>query len=143
MRTIETSIDIAAGPDTVWSILMDFPSYPEWNPFVVGITGPATIGEQLEVRLQPPGGKATTFRPRVTEVEEQRFFQWLGKVGFKGVFDGRHSFRINPTEHGVRFEHSERFTGILSGLMMRMIGKRTEAGFVAMNEALKARAEGS
>ena len=141
MRTINTSIDIGADPETVWSVLMDFPSYPDWNPFVIDVIGTAAVGERLAVRLQPPGGKAMTFKPRVTEVVDQRFFQWLGKLGFKGIFDGRHSFRINPTEHGVRFEHSEQFTGILAGLMIRMIGERTEAGFRAMNEAIKARAE--
>ena len=69
------------------------------------------VGDRLEATLTLPGGKTMGFKPKVTAVEHERFFQWLGKVGFKGIFDGRHSFRISPTEHGVRFEHSEQFTG--------------------------------
>jgi hypothetical protein len=141
MRTTTTSIEISAGADTVWSILMDFSAYPEWNPFIVQIEGVPEIGERLGARLRPPGGRAMTFKPRVTEREDGRFFQWLGSVGFRGIFDGRHSFRVTPTEHGVRFEQSEQFTGILSPLLFRIYGERTEEGFRAMNEALRERAE--
>jgi len=141
MRKITTEIEIAAQARDVWAVLMDFSSYGEWNPFIIGLEGKPDIGARLEARLQPPGGKAMTFKPTITAIEEERFFQWVGKVGFKGVFDGRHSFRLSPTGHGIRFEHSEQFTGILAGLIIKKIGNSTEAGFTAMNEALKARAE--
>ena len=72
----------------------------------------------------------------------ERFFQWLGSLGVRGVFDGRHSFRLSPTEHGTRFEHREDFTGLLSFLMSGSRRDQTEAGFRAMNESLRARAEG-
>ena len=141
MHKITTEIDIAAPAREVWAVLMDFGSYGEWNPFIIGLEGRPEVGARLEARLQPPGGKAMTFKPTVTAIEEERFFQWLGKVGFNGVFDGRHSFRLNPTEHGTRFEHSEQFTGILAGPVIKKIGDSTDAGFTAMNEALKARVE--
>ncbi|MHB8211958.1 MAG: SRPBCC family protein [Acidithiobacillus sp.] len=32
MRQVETEIEIAASPERIWSILMDFSAYPEWNP---------------------------------------------------------------------------------------------------------------
>ncbi|MCR1341946.1 SRPBCC domain-containing protein, partial [Acidithiobacillus ferrooxidans] len=32
MYQIETGIEITASPEHVWSILMDFPAYPQWNP---------------------------------------------------------------------------------------------------------------
>ena len=31
MHQIVTQIDIAASPERVWSILMDFSAYPQWN----------------------------------------------------------------------------------------------------------------
>ncbi|MBU1228207.1 MAG: SRPBCC domain-containing protein [Actinobacteria bacterium] len=141
MREIVTDIDIAATPEDVWGVLMDFAAYPAWNPFVTRIEGAAAVGRRLDVGLTPPGGKTMGFRPIVTAAEPERFFQWLGKVGFKGVFDGRHSFRLSPTQRGTRFEQSERFTGVLAGLILKAIGARTEAGFRAMNEALKGRCE--
>ena len=141
MRTITTEIAIAAPVGEAWAVLMDFDSYSEWNPFIVGLEGKPEVGTRLLARLQPTGGKAMTFKPTVTAIEKERFFQWLGRVGFKGIFDGRHSFRLSPTEHGTRLEHSEQFTGILSSMMSGKRHEVTEQGFQAMNEALKARAE--
>jgi len=142
MRQITTTTDIEATPDRIWKVLMDFDAYPEWNPFVVGIEGTPAEGERLTVHLAPPGKKPARFRPTVMEVSEGRAFEWLGSVWFKGVFDGRHRFEITPTETGARFDHSERFSGILRPIVLRLIGEQTTAGFEAMNAALKERAEG-
>jgi hypothetical protein len=141
MREILTESAIAAPPERVWAILMEFAAYGEWNPFITTIAGPAEIGEQLTVTLTLPGGKVMGFTPTVTAYEDERFFQWLGKVGIRGVFDGRHSFRLKPTELGTRFVQSEQFTGILGWLMSGKMRRRTETGFRAMNDALKNRAE--
>jgi hypothetical protein len=36
---IKTEIPIGAPASAVWSILMDFERYPEWNPFIKKISG--------------------------------------------------------------------------------------------------------
>src|SRR3972149_2322813 len=33
-RVIHTEIQINAAPESVWAVLIDFPSYPQWNPFI-------------------------------------------------------------------------------------------------------------
>ena len=139
MKSIQTEITIDATPETVWGLLTDFAAYPEWNPFITRIEGEPGLGSRLEADLQPEGRKKSTFKPTVTVVEPGRHFEWLG--GMKGLFSGAHRFQLEPVGKGTRFQHGERFTGLLSGLVMRMIGTQTEAGFVAMNEALKTRAE--
>ena len=141
MRTITTEIAISATPERVWEVLMDFDTYPEWNPFVTVIAGDPWPGGRLDVSISPPGGKPMRFRPTVTASEPERFFQWLGRLGVPGVFDGRHSFRLDPTEHGTRFEHREDFTGLLSFLRSGSRRDQTEAGFRAMNEAFRDRCE--
>ncbi len=142
MRQLTTTIEIDSSPDAVWAILMDFEAYPDWNPFVREIKGSPTEGEQLSVRLQNPGGKAMAFAPFVTESVPGRRFSWLGKVGFKGVFDGHHRFDIAPTERGtVHFSQSEDFSGALVPVLWGMVTNKTRAGFESMNAALKERAE--
>lgn len=120
---------------------MDFAAYPGWNPFVTSLSGEALVGSRLEARMQPPDGRAMTFRPVVTEVEPGRSFEWLGKLGLPGMFDGRHRFEIEATSSGTRLIQSEDFTGILVPLLSRSLDRGPRRGFEAMNQALKERAE--
>ena len=140
-NTLHTSIDIEAAPEQVWAVLTDFEGYPEWNPFVTAIEGARTPGARLRVRLAPPGARGVTMKPRVTAVEPGRAFEWLGSIVVRGIFDGRHRFELEATERGTRFTQRESFSGVLVPLLPRRFHARTEAGFVAMNEALKVRVE--
>ena len=49
MRVLETEIHITASPERVWSVLMDFDRYPDWNPFIRRARGRVEVGEKLEV----------------------------------------------------------------------------------------------
>jgi hypothetical protein len=141
MRTLDTEVHVEAAPETVWRILTDFDAFPEWNPFIVEIEGKAVEGERLTVRLQPPGSRGMTFRPRVLRVEENRELRWLGHLVLPGVFDGEHIFQIEPGNAGVRFVQREQLAGILVPFLWRGLDTKTRAGFDAMNQALKTRAE--
>ena len=141
MKKLTTEIMIEAPTSVVWETLTDLDKYEEWNPFIVSIEGDVAEGSQLRARMQPPGGMATTFKPTVTAVEHNRYFEWLGHLGIRGLFDGRHQFKLEEVGEGATFTQSEEFTGILASLLMRLIGSKTEAGFEAMNEALKTRVE--
>ena len=139
---LRTEVLIEADTHTVWEILADVGSYAEWNPFVVASEGRPVVGERLVNRMQPPGGRAMTFKPTVTEAEPGRSFEWLGRLGVPGVFDGRHRFELEPAgDGGTRLVHGERFSGILVRFMRRSLDSETKAGIEAMNEALKDRAE--
>jgi hypothetical protein len=139
---LDTTIDIEASPDTVWSVLTDLERYPDWNPFIVSAVGDLTVGERLTNRMQAPGGKATTFKPRVTELESGVTLEWLGRLGVPGIFDGRHRFDLEPTTAGgTRLRHSEQFSGVMVRPLRSSLDNQTLRGFELMNDALKARAE--
>jgi hypothetical protein len=141
MRELRREIEIDAPPERVWSVVTDFAAYPEWNPFIRRISGELREGASLDVRIEPPGARVTRFEPTVRAVEANRELRWLGRLLLPGVFDGEHSLRIEPLDDGrTRFVQSERFTGILVGLVKGTLAK-TEAGFEQMNTALKARVE--
>jgi hypothetical protein len=141
MRELHREIEIDGPPERVWAVLTDFAAYPEWNPFIRRISGELRESAKLEVRIEPPGGRAMTFKPTVRAVEANRELRWLGRLLLPGVFDGEHSLRIEPLEGGrSRFVQSERFSGLLVGLVKGALAK-TEAGFERMNTALKARVE--
>lgn len=140
MKNLQTEIIINATPEKVWNILMDFDKYPQWNPFVKEITGSQQVGGQLKVTLK--NGKGTSvFTPTVVSNETANIFEWLGSIPL-GLFKGQHRFAIEKiSETQVKFIHSEQFSGLLAGLIMSQIGETTRNGFIAMNKALKERAE--
>ena len=138
---LHTEVEIDATPETVWAVLTDLAAYHEWNPFITSAEGSAAVGEKLVNRLDPPGGRAMTFKPTVTAVEDQRVFEWLGRLGLPGIFDGRHRFELVPTDGGTRLIHTEHFKGALVPFMKKSLDSQTVAGFEAMNVALKSRAE--
>ena len=139
---LHTEIAIDAPAEVVWDVLLDLEHYDEWNPFIIESSGRPEVGERLVNRMQPPGAKAMTFKPTVTEVEPYRIFEWLGRLGLPRVFDGRHRFELRTTPSGgTTVTHSEQFDGLLVRSMRSSLDTRTKAGFEAMNNALKARAE--
>lgn len=140
-HALRTTIDIDAPPSVVWDVLVDLEAYAEWNPFVVSASGSVATGERLVNRIEPPGGRGMTFKPTVTEVEDQRTFEWLGRLGLPGIFDGRHRFELSERDGGTTFEHSEEFSGILVRFMRKSLDSHSLDGFDAMNAALKERAE--
>jgi hypothetical protein len=142
MHEVRTEIEIDATPERVWAILLDFPSHPEWNPFVRSIKGDAKVGDRLTVFIQPQGGKGMTFRPAVLSVIPNSELRWLGHLLLPGIFDGEHYFQITQlAPRRVRFVQGERFSGVLVPFAKSSLDGGTKAGFVAMNQALKSRAE--
>jgi hypothetical protein len=141
-RRIDTEILIQAPPQRVWSVLTDFAAYSQWNPFIVSITGRAEWGARLMVRIQA-GGEQHVFKPVVLQATAATQLRWLGRVGFPGVFDGEHGFELRAEGDGTRLLQTESFQGFLVPLLWRKVEPMTRAGFEAMNQALKARAEAS
>lgn len=141
-KQLRTHIDINASPERVWRILTDFAAYPHWNPFIPRASGSARRGERLTIRLQPVGGRGMTFRPTVLEADPGKRLRWIGRVLVPGVFDGEHSFTIEPLGEGrVRVVQQEHFSGLLVPLLARSLDRRTLPAFEQMNQALKRRAE--
>ena len=134
-----TAIDIEADPELVWPHLTDLAAYAEWNPFITAATGEVAPGRRLSLRMEPPGGRAVTFRPHVTAVSAASTLEWLGHLGVPGLFDGRHRFDLIPTETGTRLIQRETFTGLLVRPFRRSLDRSTLAGFEAMNAALRRR----
>lgn len=141
MRVLVSQVEIGSLPERVWDVLTDFVTYPDWNPFIRRASGELREGARLEVVIQPPGRRATTFRPVVVKLEAGRELRWLGRLVLPKLFDGEHIHQLEPLgEDRTRYVQSERFSGALVGLFRRQLDD-TLRSFEAMNEALKVRAE--
>ncbi|MDB5753352.1 MAG: Polyketide cyclase/dehydrase [Ramlibacter sp.] len=142
MHEIATEIRIDASAQRVWDELVDFASHPDWNPFIREISGVPQVGQQLKILVQPAGGKGMRFQPMVLAATPGQELRWRGRWLVPGLFDGEHYFRITATGAGTtQFVHGEKFSGVLVPLARKSLDGATRAGFEAMNQALKTRAE--
>jgi len=140
--SISTEIEIAAPVETVWEELSNGSNYPEWNPFVKHLSGDLVVGNRLNVTIQSEGNSPMDFTPEVLVADKNAELRWVGRLGFKGIFDGEHYFILEETAEGTTIlHHGENFTGILAYPLLALIKDDTLKGFEAMNKALKARVE--
>jgi hypothetical protein len=141
-KQLHAEVEIQATPDRVWEVLTDLAAYHEWNPFIVQAAGRAVPGGRLELHMRLLGRRPTTLRPEVLEADPARRLRWLGRLLVPGLFDGEHSFTLQPTAPGsTRLTQHEEFRGLLAPLLLAMIAKPTLAAFHQMNDALRTRAE--
>jgi hypothetical protein len=139
MRTITRTVELDATPAQVWEVLTDARAHADWNPFITTMYGALEVGRRIEVRIAPPGGKTMTFRPTVTHVDPAHHLAWLGHLLLRGLVDGGHSCPHVPLpDNRTQLTQSETFRGLLVFLAGGLL-QRTEAGFAAMNEALRQR----
>ena len=132
-KSIKTEITINATPEKIWKIFSDFKNYSSWNPFIKSLTGNVTVGNKIKVVLN-----GMKFKPRVLEFSKNKKFVWKGNLFVPGIFDGQHSFEFIPNNDGTTtLIHSEKFSGILSGPILRKVKEDTVKGFNDMNTALK------
>lgn len=143
-REIETEIEIAAAPEAVWEVLAAIDSWSEWNPVIGGVKldGPLREGTpgRLMLLLPPPVGPRT-LAVRLVTVRPQRELAWKG--GVPGVMQGRHGFRLEPTNAGAgtRLVHTEVFSGVLAPGLVRLLRGQLGKGYRRLNQGLRSRCE--
>lgn len=139
---VSSGIAIDAPAATVWSILVDLPRYPEWNPFIRRAWGSLDVGGTVHVRVSPPSKLPLRFAAEILHRDEDRELHWRGTMGGAWLGSGDHRFVIEPIgDRRVRFTQTERFEGLLPRLVRPLLAREARAGFDAMNRALAARAE--
>jgi hypothetical protein len=139
MPEIHTAIDVDATPEEVWSVMTDLDAYPEWNPHLVRAEGRLGADERLTLWVRQ-SGRENRIAVRVTEFDEPRHVEWVGRLGGKFLFEGTHTIRLEPLDGGerTRLHNDESSSGLLVPLVVR---KDAREAYEAMNEALRARVE--
>ena len=143
MRTISAQLEIEAPAEQVWDVLVDFDSYPEWNPFMTEVRGRPLRGATLHISMRRPGGWRLRFRARVVAAQRPSLLAWQGRgwAWWPGLLRGERWIAIQSLPGGrSRIEMRTTFTGLLSSLMVWL--DRYLASFDEMEQALKRRVEG-
>ncbi|KAH8103362.1 hypothetical protein BXZ70DRAFT_1005787 [Cristinia sonorae] len=156
---MKASQTIDAPVEIVWKVLLDFPSYAEWNPFVrkqvvtdkannVLDNQTAVEGAMLNMTTNIPPSMSPSASARETRVTISHVDHDKHTVSW--VFDSMPSFllrsvrwqSVTATEDGKsRYESIEVFSGSLVSIMKIFIGSDLKKAFDGMAEGLKKRSE--
>ena len=122
-------------------------------PFMSGELRPGGV-VRAEVRFRSGFlGLPFRFQAQVLRCDECREIRWTGKLFFRRLLSGVHSFVLesaataggdgaeDSSSRGVTLLHQEVLSGLLVPLVGWYLAPRMEDGFREMNEAIKARAE--
>ena len=144
MYEIVTNIEILGSPSQVWHALIDFPSYPQWNPAIRSIEGKAASGQNLRVVFKPEGSFVNMkFWVVISSFIAEQELRWIGRLLFPALFAGDHYFLIQPlSQNRTKLIHGERFSGLFKPIFWYLLAKRNKAAFIDMNQALKTYVEG-
>ena len=136
---INKKIKINAPAETVWSTIIDFDSYSEWNSQLEYIDGDVKPNGWLHLKLSVEGAEPYEFKPIISRWEENKSFAWLARTGLPRVFDGEHFFDLEKIDRNTTLlTNREEYRGVLSLVIKNLpMMKNAPAGFKKMNTELK------
>jgi hypothetical protein len=130
---------IEASRERVWAELVDFGAYEEWNPYVTRASGEAREGEQLDLRLEPPGGDVENVTVKVLTARFERKLRWEDRFLLPGLRDEELTFFVRKLSSSrVRLVADVRLEGLLAPFADIA---PTTRGLQQMASALERRAE--
>jgi hypothetical protein len=136
--SIQSQIEINAPAKSVRAVLYGFDEYPSWNPFIVKVDGSVAAGKEVTVTVKPVGKDVISGKTTIISLTDSRL-EWKGSLAIPGLFTGDHEFIIEELDSGrTLFRQNERMSGIIIPFFNI---EPEKAGFAAMNEALKRKAE--
>ncbi|KAF8264493.1 hypothetical protein EI94DRAFT_1703176 [Lactarius quietus] len=158
---IRSSIAISAPKQKVWDVLLDFPSYGEWNPYIRSqeliseedkkplVSHMVVPGWRVRLRLNTPptmedvGKKASVAEEIITHVDNDNFrFAWHFATPARWLITAeRWQILRDDGSGGTVYETWEFFGGLVAYFVRFFLGAKLQASFDAMSRALKERAE--
>ncbi|MBV9993601.1 MAG: SRPBCC domain-containing protein [Caulobacteraceae bacterium] len=138
---VEHRIGVQAPAQVIWEIVQDVAGWPAWNPLYPAAKGEIQFGSILTLEEALPDGPRRTIRPQVTDWTPNEQILWrMNHMG--GLIQGRRYIEIEVlAEAGCIFSNGEIFEGFGLRLLSRKRRRTIKAGFTAMGEALRDRAE--
>ena len=109
-KSVEASVVIQADAATVWSVISDPTSYPDWNPILTAVAGDFAPGEIMDVDMKNENGSVSKVKARVKSAVPNRKLNQVG--GVPGVLTFNHVWTLEPTDGGTRVTQHEVYRGI-------------------------------
>lgn len=128
-------IEINADPGTVWDIMADIESWPQWNPDVKSATLRGDLKPGTSFHWKAGAGKITSV---LQDVEKPHLLAWIGKtMGVNAV----HVWKIEEINGKTIVKTEESWEGLLSRAMHGRMQKMLEESLQSVLKYLKIEAE--
>lgn len=137
------TVEIGAPARFVWDVLVDYPRYPEWNPYTVEVKTTLVIGEPIDLTLPNPDGSPGTFvnREYIRIVDRPRLLRYDTGDEIPGMFAVRDQWiqQLGPAR--CSYFTTDTFSGEHAAWVMENSGPWVKAGFDSVALALRVRSE--
>ncbi len=138
---IEHRIGVQTPSDAIWPIISDIANWHSWNPLYPKASGVVGFQSPLTLEVAIPGEKPRIIKPVVVDWTPNEQIIWrLSLLG--GMLRSTRYIEIETlSAAGCIFSNGEIFEGPLQGLISKKQRRAIKAGFVAMGEAVRDKAE--
>ena len=141
MRNLFTQVDIAAPAAQIWAILMDFPNYPRWNPFMRQMIQLPQGEDRLAIALYPADRVVLRLTVRPEVIKSGRLLKWHGFFLHERLFSWDHQLELESRGETCTIRQTERLTGSGVWILPNAMVDPLRFGFARMNMALRDHAE--
>ena len=137
------TVEIDAPAAFVWDVLVDYASYPEWNPYTIAVETTLEIGDRIDLTLPNPDGSAGTMLNRefIRIVDPPHHLRYDTGEEYPGLLGCRDQYVTELGSDRCSYHTTDTLSGELADLVMETNGAWIKAGFDSVATALKTRAE--
>jgi uncharacterized protein YndB with AHSA1/START domain len=140
---VSDTVEIAAPQDFVWSVLVDYARYPDWNPYTFRVDTVLELGADVVLHLPDPAkpGRTFTTLEHMRVIDPPHHLQYDTGDSFPGMLAVRDQWVEDLGAGRSSYRTTDVFTGDIAEAVFAMQRDWVTDGFNATAHALKARAE--
>ncbi|MET9629774.1 SRPBCC domain-containing protein [Lentzea sp. NPDC006480] len=134
-------VEIDAPAAFVWSVLLDYPNYPQWNPYTLAVSTTLAVDSPIDLTLPKPDGSEGTWvsREYIRVVDPPRLLRYDTGDTFPGLLGTRDQVITPLGEERCSYRTFETFTGKYADAVFAAQGEYVKNGFDSVAQALRAR----
>lgn len=136
-------VEIDAPPELVWSIMVDFPRYADWNPYTFRVDTELSLGAEVLLHLPSPDkpGESFTTLEHMRVIAPPHHLQYDTGSSFTGMLAVRDQWVKDLGNGRSSYQTTDVFTGEFAQIAFDLQSSWVTDGFNATAYALKAHAE--
>ncbi|MFI6099370.1 SRPBCC family protein [Lentzea sp. NPDC051213] len=135
------TVEIDAPATFVWSVLIDYDHYPQWNPYTSSVATTLAVDSPIDLTLpRPDGGEGTwVSREFIRVVDPPRLLRYDTGDTFPGLLGTRDQVITPLGSDRCSYHTFETFTGKYADAIVAAQGDYVKKGFDSVAHALQGR----